>query len=151
MTVTTAGTTMTREHAAGPDVSAGDGTVPVLEMVRPMIGFPEHRHFALTRLDETGMLCTLRSLDDPELSFVVVPPDVFFEHYQPEVDDAIGTDLDIEAGDDLVTLVVLTLGESLTETTANLLAPVLVNHRTRRGAQVLLDDLDQPLRAPVAP
>ncbi|HET7388203.1 MAG TPA: flagellar assembly protein FliW [Nocardioidaceae bacterium] len=135
---------MTREHAADPDV-------PVLEMVRPMIGFPDHRRFALTRLDEAGALCALQSLDEPGLSFVVVPPDAFFEDYRPEVDDAVGADLGIESTGDLLTLVVLTLGESLAETTANLLAPVLVNHRTRRGGQVLLDDPDLPIRAPVAP
>jgi hypothetical protein len=30
------------------------------------------------------------------------------------------------------------------------MAPVLVNHRTRRAGQFLLDDTDLPLRAPLA-
>ena len=48
--------------------------IPVLEMVQPLAGFPDDRRFALARLDETGLVCDLRSLDDPNLSFVVVPP-----------------------------------------------------------------------------
>jgi flagellar assembly factor FliW len=31
------------------------------------------------------------------------------------------------------------------------MAPVLVNHRTHRAAQVLLDRSDWPLRAPISP
>jgi flagellar assembly factor FliW len=35
---------------------------------------------------------------------------------------------------------VITAGDSLTSTTANLLAPILVNTATRRAMQVILDD-----------
>ena len=65
--------------------------IPVLEMVEPLLGFPEHRRFALTRMDEAGVVCALRSLDQPDLRFVVVPPAAFFEDYQPEIDDATAT------------------------------------------------------------
>jgi hypothetical protein len=40
--------------------------IPVLEMVEPLAGFREHRRFALARLDEAGVLCALRSLDDAD-------------------------------------------------------------------------------------
>lgn len=126
------------------------GELPVLEMVHPFVGFPDHTRFALARLDEDGTVCDLRSVDDPDISFVVVPPHVFFADYGPEVDDATVAMLGIESADDLVTLVVVTLGASVEDATANLLAPVLVNHRTRKAAQVLLDDLDLPIKAPLA-
>jgi flagellar assembly factor FliW len=125
--------------------------IPVLEMVRPMVGFPGSRRFALARLDETGVICDLRSMDDPDLSFVVVPPGVFFDDYAPELDDTVVAELEIESERDVLTLVVLTLAGTVEGATANLGAPVLVNHRTRRAAQVLLDDPALPLRAPLAP
>jgi flagellar assembly factor FliW len=125
--------------------------VPVLEMVQPMAGFPERRRFALQRIDETGMVCDLRSLDDPELRFVVVAPGPFFADYAPEIDDAVVAELGVEHADDLLALLVVTLGSTPDSATANLLAPVLVNHRTRRAGQYLLDDVDLPLRAPLAP
>jgi flagellar assembly factor FliW len=58
-------------------------------------------------------------------------------------------DLGLEDDSDLVTLVVVTLGARAEDATANLMAPVLVNHRTRKAVQVLLDDADLPLRAPL--
>ena len=47
-------------------------------------------------------------------------------------------------------LVVVTLGDTPADATANLLAPVLVNHRTQRAGQYLLSDLDLPMRAPLS-
>ena len=128
-----------------------DTDIPMLDMVHPLAGFPEMRRFALARLDDTGLVCDLRSIDDPELSFVVVPPGPFFNDYSPEIDDQVITELGVEDPDELIALLVVTLGETSASATANLLAPVLVNLRTRRAGQYLLDDVDLPMRAPLSP
>lgn len=125
--------------------------IPVLTMVGPMLGFPEHARFGLARLDEQGIVCDLRSLDDPELRFVVVPPEHFFPGYAPEITDTTAGQLQARTADDLVALVVVTLATSLADATANLLAPVLVNPVERLAAQVVLDDASLPLRAPLVP
>lgn len=139
------------EHVHHDLAESGSSDVPVLEMVQPMAGFPDSRHFALSRLDETGTVCDLYSVDDPQLRFIVVPPSSFFADYTPEIDDAITAELGVESEDDLIALLVVTLGDTPESSTANLLAPVLVNHRTRRAGQFLLGDLDLPLRAPLTP
>jgi flagellar assembly factor FliW len=125
--------------------------LPVLDMVHPMAGFPDQRRFALARLDETGLVCDLHSLDDPGLRFVVVSPAPFFSDYSPEIDDHVVAELGVETADDLLALLVVTLGDTPEAATANLMAPVLVNHRTRRAGQYLLDGTDLPLRAPLTP
>jgi flagellar assembly factor FliW len=123
--------------------------IPVLEMVEPLPGFPEHRRFALARLDDVGVLCALRSIDDPDLRFLVVPPAAFFTDYAPVIDDQTAAALEISSADDVLALVLVNPGESARTATVNLLAPVLVNHRTRRATQVVLDDPTLPLRAPL--
>lgn len=124
--------------------------LPVLEMVQPLAGFPDRRRFALARLDETGLVCDLRSLDDPNLSFVVVPPGPFFAGYSPSIDASVTAELGLEDENDLLALVVVTLGDTPEQATANLLAPVLVNHRTQRAGQYVLSDADLPMRAPLS-
>jgi flagellar assembly factor FliW len=57
--------------------------------------------------------------------------------------------LGIDSADDVLVLLVLTAGETLSSTTANLLAPLLVNTRTRRAQQVILDDGDLSIAAPL--
>lgn len=113
---------------------------PAIELVHPLPGFPGHRQFALVQLDGEGVLCELQSLEDAGLRFLVVPPVAFFPDYEPVVDDEVVADLEIEAAEEVLALLVLTAGDNLASTTANLLAPILVNTRTRRALQVILDD-----------
>ena len=44
----------------------------------------------------------------------------------------------------------LPLSETPADATANLMAPVLVNHRTRQAGQYVLADVDLPIRAPLS-
>lgn len=39
--------------------------IPLITMVEAMPGFPARHGFALVRLDETGVLCALSSVDEP--------------------------------------------------------------------------------------
>ncbi len=114
--------------------------IPVIEFVAPMPGFSDRQRFALVQLDDDGVLCALRSLDDPDLRFLVVPPMAFFPDYAPVVGDDVVRELKIDSVDDVLMLVVLNAGASLETTTANLAAPVLVNLITRQAKQVILDD-----------
>jgi flagellar assembly factor FliW len=122
---------------------------PVIDLVHPLPGFPDQRQFALVQLDEGGMLCQLRSLDDPDLRFLVMPPMAFFPDYAPEVGDDVVADLQITSADDVIVLLVLNAGDSLDTTTANLMAPVLLNTATLRASQVILDDPDLSIAAPL--
>jgi flagellar assembly factor FliW len=122
--------------------------IPVIELVEAMPGFPDCTRFALVRLDEDGVLCSLKSVEDPDLRFLVVPPNVFFPDYAPELDDATVEALRIERAEDVLVLVVLNPGDQASTATANLLAPVVVNTVSRQGTQVVLSE-DLPVRAPL--
>ncbi|GAA4089189.1 flagellar assembly protein FliW [Nocardioides kongjuensis] len=125
--------------------------LPVIELAHPMPGFPDDARFALVRLDDDGVLHGFRSLDSQDLQFVVVPPAPFYPDYALDLDDETVTELGIDettAGDVLVLLVVRA-GATLADTTVNLRAPLVVNPATRRASQVILDDADLPLAAPL--
>ena len=123
--------------------------LPVIEMVQPFPGFPGLSTFTLVQLDEDGTLCALRSLEDPELRFLVVPPATFFPDYAPVVDDETVAALGVESVDEVLLLVVVNAGESLAETTANLVAPLVVNTTTLRAQQVVLDEPGLSVAVPV--
>jgi flagellar assembly factor FliW len=122
---------------------------PAIELVQPLPGFPEHRRFALVQLDDDGVLCQLRSLEDPGLRFLVMSPVSFFPDYAPEVADDVVHDLRIESSEDVIVLLVLNAGDSLATTTANLMAPVVVNTANLRARQVILDDPSLSVAAPL--
>jgi flagellar assembly factor FliW len=125
--------------------------IPVIEFVHPLLGFPGSSRFALVQVDDSDLLSSLQSLDEPDVQFLVVPPAAFFPDYVPEIDDATAAALGITDAEDVLLLVVLTAGTSLATTTANLLAPVLVDVVGRRACQVVLEDsswrVDTPLVA----
>ncbi len=123
--------------------------LPTLDFVGELIGFPEAHHFALMRVGEDNdVLFRLRSLDVDGLEFVVAAPFAFFPGYAPELDDHTVQRLDIEDEAEVVVLVLLTLGDQPTDTTANLLAPLVVNTRTLRATQPVLAGPSQALREP---
>ena len=120
--------------------------LPTIELVEGMPGFPGLRRFALVRLDDLGLLYALRSLDAPDVRFLVVPPAPFFPEYEPELDDATAARLGVSAADEVLLLLIVTPGERPQDATANLLAPLVVNATTSAAAQVVLDDSRLPLR-----
>lgn len=120
--------------------------LPELTLSGGLAGFPDTERYALVELPEASPLFLLRSLDESGLEFVVAPPAVFFADYAPELDDGTVERLGIADVAEVLLLVVLTVG--IGTATANLLAPIVINQRTRTAAQVILQG-DWPLRAPI--
>jgi flagellar assembly factor FliW len=119
--------------------------LPTITMAVPMPGFPAHREFVLVRLNDEGMLYAFTSTEDPELRFLVAPPEPFFPEYAPEIDDDVFAALNTKDPDRLLLMVVITAGTN--ETTANLLAPIVVDRDTMRAVQVVLSGSGLPVRA----
>jgi flagellar assembly factor FliW len=126
--------------------SGGSDELPTIEFVAPLPGFPAHRSFALVRVDDAGLLYSLTSVSDPGLRFLVVPPAPFFPDYAPEVDDDTLALLDRPEADHLLLLLVVTAGEEAT--TANLLAPIVLDQGNRRAVQAVLTGSGLPVREP---
>jgi len=129
-------------EATTSDPSLG---LPTITMAVPMPGFPAHREFVLVRLNDDGLLYALTSTDDPELRFLVVPPEPFFPDYAPEIDNEVFATLNTKDPDRLLLLTVITAG--VNETTANLLAPIVLDRDSMRAMQVVLSGSGLPVRA----
>ena len=117
--------------------------------VTPLPGLPGHLEYELDGLDDEGTLFALRSATDPNVRLFVVRPEVFFADYLPEFGAATRESLGLSAGDDPLLLVVVHPGYDDVPTTANLLAPVVINLATGAACQVVLNDSDWPLQAPL--
>ena len=110
----------------------------IISMADGMPGFPDSHSFVLENIDGVGGLGALRSIDQGP-ALMVVQSGAWFPDYQPDIDDATCKELDIKNADDALLLLVVTSAERPQDATANLMAPLVINTRTRRGAQVVLD------------
>ena len=104
--------------------------------------------FDLTALDEAGFLFALRSLEQPGVRLFVIPPRAYFADYAPVLSASVRLALGMSAETLPVMLAVVHPGGE-DSTTANLLAPIVVNPVTGAAAQVVLDSDEWPLRAPL--
>ena len=106
-------------------------------------GFPGGRRFTLVRWgDENSPFSILADLDDAGVRFLVVPPTCFFPDYAPELDDATVAKAGLESAEEALILVIVSLGETAQDATANLLGPIVVNLRTLEGVQAVLATSD---------
>ena len=125
--------------------------LPELSFVRPLPGFGDLRRFVLVELPAgEGALFELRSLEEPAVRFLAAVPTAFFPDYAFDLGEDDCAELGLTDEADALALVLLTMGQDAAATTANLLAPVVVNARTRQAAQVILSGSDWPVRAAVA-
>jgi flagellar assembly factor FliW len=116
-----------------------------VRFIEPLPGFADDE-FTLEPIDERALLYSLRSVADPELRFVLAAAPAFFPGYRPDLPTSLAGPLGAE---DVDLLLVLTIGNGLRDATANLRAPVVLAPATGRAVQVILDDEDLSMWAPL--
>ena len=137
--------TRTESRTIGATMTDTRLDIPTITMAVPMPGFPAHQEFALVRLNDRDLLYAFTSLRDPELRFLVAPPEPFFPDYAPEIENSVMAALNTKDPDRLLIMVVISAGTE--ETTANLLAPIIVDRDSHRAMQVVLEGSNMPVRA----
>jgi flagellar assembly factor FliW len=125
--------------------------LPALTFSGGLPGFPAAHRFALMQVgdDEAFGIFRMRSLDDPELEFIVAAPVLFFPEYAPEIDDETAERLGISSASDALLLVIVTVRDSAATATANLFAPLVINQHTLAAAQVVLAGSPYSLQEPL--
>jgi len=104
-----------------------------------VIGFPSEQRFALVPHHGSGYIAWLQSVSTPELAFPVVSAHAFGDRY-PDVPVAgAAEEAGIEGSEETLAVMVVLCALSGQPATVNLLAPILVNATTRKGAQVILE------------
>jgi len=129
-------------------MTAPQTQTPQLTFQSGIVGFPEAQRFTLVEGGGEGVF-ELMSEDEQGPSFVVVAPQPFFPDYAPVIDDVTAERLELTDAEDALLLLVVTLRDKPEDASANLLAPLVVNHRTHQAAQVVLTGQQFPLRAPL--
>lgn len=104
-----------------------------------VIGFPTEQRFALVPHHGSGYIAWLQSVSTPGLAFPVVSAHAFGERY-PDVPVAgAAAEAGLEGPEDALAVMVVLCALANQPATVNLLAPIVVNASTRKGAQVILE------------
>jgi flagellar assembly factor FliW len=112
-----------------------------------LLGFPEHQRFALIQAGQDNYFFWLQSVDDANVAFVITDPSIFFRDYQVPIREDMQQELQLtDAAEAQVFVICNKVGEWLT---GNLLGPLVVNVRNKRGTQVVLTDKRWTTRQPL--
>ncbi len=123
----------------------------IIHFSQPIFGFEEYSRFVLINDSNMGnAICWLQSVEEKQVCFIMLNPLEIKPDYVPAVSDEVLDLLKAEPEDELDCWVLLVVGKTFKQSTANLKSPVLVNHRENLGAQVILDQ-DYSIRQPIFP
>lgn len=122
----------------------------VLTFDKGIIGFDEYKKYTLLfdseKKGQSGIMW-LQSIDEAGLAFPVVDPTHVYENYNPIVEDEWLADIGhFDAEDELYVLCVLTVPSDLTQITANLKAPLIMNTTTKKGCQIIVNNDEYDVR-----
>lgn len=111
----------------------------VLSFPAGVIGFPTEQRFALVPHHGSGYIAWLQSVSSPELAFPVVSAHAFGEQYPDVPVGGAAHEAGVDGEEEALAVMVVLCAVSGQPATVNLLAPIVVNATTRKGAQVILE------------
>lgn len=114
----------------------------VITFEKGIPGFEDSRRFAILYKvgDEDNPFKWLQSVDNGSLAFVIIQPQYFMKHYEVKITDSVAEDLEIEDLADVVVYTIVTIPDDISQMTANLKAPIIINTKRNKGCQMILDD-----------
>ncbi|MEM9466956.1 MAG: flagellar assembly protein FliW [Actinomycetota bacterium] len=119
-----------------------------------LLGFPDAIRFVRLPVDDAEGWLWLQSTNDRDLAFLVISAFRFFPDYDIELPDGDVNALELDDPSDAEVLALVTIRHTedggIASVTANLLGPLVINHRTGIGRQVVLSDSQHSTREPVA-
>jgi flagellar assembly factor FliW len=104
--------------------------------------FGAYSRYCLIELRAEAPVQWIQCLDEPALVFAAINPVLVVPEYAIEITEADARDLELRASDDASLLALLAAHEHPRRVTANLRAPIVINHVRRLGKQVILPAAD---------
>jgi flagellar assembly factor FliW len=121
----------------------------VLQLVRPVIGFPELDRFAVIEDPGSAPVLWLQAVGERQVLFPVIDAAWVPASTGVDLTDEEAAALGLERAEDARLLFILTLDPNPRDITINLRAPIVWNTRRAMGMQVVLPDPELPVSYPI--
>lgn len=111
-----------------------------------IIGLEDFKNFALiydSEQEERSKISWLQSMEEPLMVMPVINPDeITDEGYHPIIEDELMKQIGDPADADLLIFVTMSIPSDLTQMTANLKAPIIINTTNGKAMQVIVENED---------
>lgn len=114
-----------------------------------LFGFESLKEFVIIRFEnDNNVLLCLQSLKEESLAFIIINPNAFLSDYNISLTDEDLYDLNSNKDTSLLFYCICVIQDNITESTANLKCPLIINPATGKGKQVILEDPRYTLKHP---
>jgi flagellar assembly factor FliW len=111
-----------------------------------IMGFPEYTKFCLVDPGDDTLILWLQSLENPEIVFPVLEPKIFRANYTVRLSAAELRELKLDNVNQSAVFSILTIPEDVTQMTANIKAPLVINLKDQLGRQVVLQENEYSIK-----
>lgn len=111
----------------------------VYELTSALPGFPETKSFFFIQKDKIAPFQWMQSVEEANLTFVVVEPYHFFHDYYPKISAFDAREIGAEVAEDIRLFAIVVLPEDMTKMTANLRGPLILNSKELKLKQVFIE------------
>ena len=112
----------------------------VISFTEGILGFPSSKRYILLNADKDSPFKWLQSVDDGSLAFLLIDPTVFKSDYKVKLDANTKDELSIGSREDYVIFVIVVVNADPTESTANLIGPIVLNIKNQRASQIVINN-----------
>lgn len=123
----------------------------LISMPEGMIGFGEQRSYCLIDHQPESVFKWLQSTHDPDLAFLVIDPSDVVADYEVMLPDWDVEFLQLADASEAVVVATVTIDTEAETVSTNLLAPIVINGRTKLARQVILESGDYSVRHEICP
>lgn len=114
----------------------------IISFPKGLLGFEDHKEFVILGIEGNSHFKFLQDIHHEYISFLIINPWDFFQDYDIELPDDKLKNIGIceEKKTQISIYSIVTMGQSLQESTCNLLAPIVINLENKEGKQFILEN-----------
>lgn len=112
----------------------------VLKFEHGIPGFENETSFVLLPLEDKSMYQILQSTKTEGLAFILTTPYAVVSDYNFDLDESTVKALEVKSETDVAVFSIVSLKETLNNSTVNLKAPIVLNTKNNKAKQVILDN-----------
>ncbi|MCC0727040.1 flagellar assembly protein FliW [Clostridioides sp. ZZV14-6045] len=114
-----------------------------------ILGFENLREYELLDIENNDTLKEFNSTEEDCIGFIIVSPFEIIKEYEIVLNQDIIENLEIESPNDIMIFNIITLGQTLEESTVNMKAPIVINIKNNYGMQIILQEEKYSIRHPL--
>ena len=119
----------------------------VLYFKNGIFGFETYKNFLALPIEEGNIdILSLQSVDDDQISFLIMNPFKLDGGYDPKLTQEDFESVDATKEEELAYYVICVMNEQVDKITVNMKCPVVVNAIKKTGAQIILNSDEYKIR-----